>query len=187
MPQPRPDTDDERAIPNRHIGGIDRWQATGADCLGHLERDRSGADREGGLAPVCDQRLPGVSSLAYGVLVRLVEVTPDQHDLSAEPTHPTHLDRVGLPIDEDGDRNPMCSTRIRDRLSEVPTRGDDDAALLVGFTAGDELVHGEPRASTLEGSNRVDRLHLDDGRVSDSLGEPVGLELGGVEKNRIDQ
>jgi hypothetical protein len=148
---------------------------------------RCGADRECRLAPIRDQRPRGLVSMPYCVFVRLVEVAPDQNNLSTKAPRPSYLDRVGLRIDEDGYRNSMRSPRVRHGLAEVPTRSNDDAVLLIDFAAGDELAHGEPRASTLERSNRVDRLHLHDRRVFDSRGESARLELRCVEKNRIHQ
>ena len=60
---------------------------------------------------------------------------------------------------------------------DLRPRGDDNAALLVRFTAGDEFADGQPRPSPFERSYRVDGLHLDDHGVVDSRTEPVGFSI----------
>jgi hypothetical protein len=49
-----------------------------APVAGYLQTDRSGADRECRLPPVRDECLRCIASMAYGLLMRFVEIAPDQ-------------------------------------------------------------------------------------------------------------
>src|SRR6266581_1933896 len=173
---PPPDAGCERPVTQRNQEEIKRLRPS-AELYGH----RSGPFSDRGIAPVFDKQGSRFFGKLARPLFRGVEIEAEKPHLSTKLPHALQLQRIRRFRGEDYKLETALARGIGHSLSEIAGRGAHQLR-----RTRRKLGHEVIGAASLEGTNRVYRLDLENQTHAERAAQLLAQELRGVQENRID-